>query len=420
MGSTYPSSLDNFAESSPANLGDSDTTGRTHSERHDDVEAAMEAVQSYAVSRTLVDAKGDLLAGTAADTVARLPVGTVGQMLAVDADATSGMAWRSPGVTNLLTRNQASLEDGTTTGFAATTNCSLAASTTVAASGTYSLAVTSSAAGAVVAGTPVTAAGSPPVTPGKVYSAALSARSAAITSSLTPRIRWWTAAGAAVSTSNGTAVAVATGSWTQYWVTVAAPATAAYATVEVTWTAAGASEVVYLDKVGLWEGYGGSWAMPGDPIPNLGVRWDESVGRRAFMWDSVNAREQMVYGDTGLRDVSASLINSWAGSLYIRREAWTVSVYGLLTKDSASDDAAFLIPSGFRPQWGGNTFSWSSWNAAVGAQVASWVDGSQNIALNRAEASTGSGVTRLGTSWTTADAWPSSLPGSASGSIPSA
>ena len=43
--SVYPSALDNFAEASPTNLGDNDSTGRTHSERHDDVEAAVEAVE---------------------------------------------------------------------------------------------------------------------------------------------------------------------------------------------------------------------------------------------------------------------------------------------------------------------------------------------------------------------------------------
>ena len=41
----YPGGLDNFAESSPTNLGDNDSTGRTHAERHDDIESAMEAVQ---------------------------------------------------------------------------------------------------------------------------------------------------------------------------------------------------------------------------------------------------------------------------------------------------------------------------------------------------------------------------------------
>ena len=47
MGTTsFPTSADDFATTSPTNLGDSDSKGRTHSERHDDMEAAMEAVQA--------------------------------------------------------------------------------------------------------------------------------------------------------------------------------------------------------------------------------------------------------------------------------------------------------------------------------------------------------------------------------------
>jgi len=44
--SAYPGALDNFAAASPTNLGDEDTTGRTHSERHDDVEAAVENIET--------------------------------------------------------------------------------------------------------------------------------------------------------------------------------------------------------------------------------------------------------------------------------------------------------------------------------------------------------------------------------------
>lgn len=40
---SYPGSIPNFAESSPANLGDADSTGRTHSQRHDAVEDELEA-----------------------------------------------------------------------------------------------------------------------------------------------------------------------------------------------------------------------------------------------------------------------------------------------------------------------------------------------------------------------------------------
>ena len=200
--SVYPGALDNFAEASPTNLGDNDTTGRTHSERHDDVEAAVEAVQgelglnpsgdfatvrarlddldegfgntsstttltpasgskvftvdligSYVVGsfvvvssladpvniymrgqisditgldvtvtvtdadgaeaadwvfsltgpqgspgadgipETLIDAKGDLIAGSAADTAVRLPVGTNDFVLTADSAEASGLKW---------------------------------------------------------------------------------------------------------------------------------------------------------------------------------------------------------------------------------------------------------------------------------------------------------------------------------------
>lgn len=50
-GSTnFPSSVDDFSEASPSKLGTDDTSGRKHSERHDDMEAAMEAVQSYVLT----------------------------------------------------------------------------------------------------------------------------------------------------------------------------------------------------------------------------------------------------------------------------------------------------------------------------------------------------------------------------------
>lgn len=46
----FPGSADDFAEASPTNLGTEDASGRTHSERHDDMEAAMEAVQAYVLA----------------------------------------------------------------------------------------------------------------------------------------------------------------------------------------------------------------------------------------------------------------------------------------------------------------------------------------------------------------------------------
>ncbi len=45
---------------------------------------------------TVVDAKGDLIVGTAADTVARLAVGTNGHTLVADSAETTGLKWAAP------------------------------------------------------------------------------------------------------------------------------------------------------------------------------------------------------------------------------------------------------------------------------------------------------------------------------------
>jgi len=46
-----------------------------------------------AIQNAIVDAKGDLIAATAADTPARLAVGTNGQVLTADSTAATGLAW---------------------------------------------------------------------------------------------------------------------------------------------------------------------------------------------------------------------------------------------------------------------------------------------------------------------------------------
>jgi hypothetical protein len=55
------------------------------------------------VAKTIIDAKGDLIAGTAADTASRLAVGTNGQVLVADSTAATGLAWSTASASSPLT-----------------------------------------------------------------------------------------------------------------------------------------------------------------------------------------------------------------------------------------------------------------------------------------------------------------------------
>lgn len=75
----------------------------------DDLNTTNAAVNDLDVNRipalmpkSLIDAKGDLIVGTAADTAARLPAGTTGQVLTADPGETSGLKWAAAGGGSVL------------------------------------------------------------------------------------------------------------------------------------------------------------------------------------------------------------------------------------------------------------------------------------------------------------------------------
>lgn len=77
------------------------------------------------VQNGLVDAKGDLLVGTANDTIARQAVGTDGEALVADSTATAGVAWATPTDTTKMP-----LAGGTFTGAITGTDATFTGETT--------------------------------------------------------------------------------------------------------------------------------------------------------------------------------------------------------------------------------------------------------------------------------------------------
>ena len=116
-------------------------------------QAAADAAQSTAnaaIAKALVDAKGDLIAATAPDTVARLPVGTNSYVLTADSAEATGLKWAAPatGTVTSVTGTSPIASSG-----GATPAISIAAATT-AVVGAVQLSDSTSTTSSVLAATP--------------------------------------------------------------------------------------------------------------------------------------------------------------------------------------------------------------------------------------------------------------------------
>jgi len=166
-------------------------------------------------------------------------------------------------------------------------------------------------------------------------------------------------------------------------------------------------------------------------------RVDQAAGRVIYEWDPVNGRDQLIYGDTGWRNVTA-LVNAanfetglTTRQMYLRRENYTVTMAGqvqVLAGAAAFSYSTFLpIPGGFRPLGG---------FASLGAMESTAIQVRGSTALlrmmtvgNDVALQTIPGTGTLGNMtagdvinivgrWSVTEVWPTVLPGTASGSIP--
>jgi hypothetical protein len=92
-----PADFETFGQAVATSMADllGGTTGQVLSKASNtDMDFTWVATDdTNAIQNAIVDAKGDLIAATAADTPARLAVGTNGQVLTADSTAATGLAW---------------------------------------------------------------------------------------------------------------------------------------------------------------------------------------------------------------------------------------------------------------------------------------------------------------------------------------
>lgn len=163
---------------------------------------------------------------------------------------------------NLLTTNQASVETDTT-GFVAGSSTTIARSTAQAKDGGASLSMTRTGTTGTGSATTLTGTSGVAVVAGSTYTAVANFRAAATPRSCNVGINWYTAAGASISTSTSSNITSSTSVWTQAAVTDVAPPTAAFAAVVLSSLSMAASEVVYVDCIGVSPGSSTTWTRGG-------------------------------------------------------------------------------------------------------------------------------------------------------------
>jgi hypothetical protein len=154
-------------------------------------------------------------------------------------------------------------------------------------------------------------------------------------------------------------------------------------------------------------------------------RVDQTAGRAIYTWDDVNNREQIIYGDTGWRDVTSSILAPFTvNGLRLRRNLNRVTIQwdSLSSPPAAPSGSAFTAPAGFTvsnrdPSYFGRSTIQQAANSIGNLWSFGW-----NSASLIPQQCVGSWFSSLyfngGFTYLTDDPWPTTLPGTAVGTIP--
>jgi hypothetical protein len=143
-------------------------------------------------------------------------------------------------------------------------------------------------------------------------------------------------------------------------------------------------------------------------------RTDQTAGRAIYQWDDLNSRDQMIYGDTGRRNLSPNIPTASAGSVLLSRNGNIVNLIFadfLDTSPGSSVSWTNLIPSGFRPA------NWL-YVPLVSTRTCTIQNGGTVAIQSPGNVTPMTTVIQGSITWRTDESWPTSLPGVAVGSIP--
>lgn len=141
------------------------------------------------------------------------------------------------------------------------------------------------------------------------------------------------------------------------------------------------------------------------------LKWSHAVGRTASALNPLNGLQQLIYGDTGLRDVTSLFSASipTAGGAYLQRVGGNAYLtFEGITFAANGSGTPLIIPTGFRPS---RIFPMPMEGLSFRAQITQY----GNVQLYSWTAN----KAIYGTlAWPVSDPWPTSLPGTAVGGIP--
>lgn len=135
---------------------------------------------------------------------------------------------------------------------------------------------------------------------------------------------------------------------------------------------------------------------------------DSSVGRVVKVWDYGNNREQRIYSETGVRDIAGLDSNVTSGEVRISRSGNMVSVrlWNVVLANPAAGISLPFINNGF------NGSGWQRMSVDSGAR-------SVTVTTNSITALEYTGPITAQITYPTMQSWPTTLPGTAVGTIPS-